>query len=215
VGDRRHGKTSLSRVVQRDARRLGAVVIAASAERETYAEFVAALAAELAGAEPAWAQELSRLRVSLTAGPIRVERDGRAAAALDQLLERTVDRAGNRQVVLFIDEVTVLARNLERQERGSGDSFLHTLRRFRQEYGGRVATVLSGSTTSRPMRRAPSTTSARSPSAPSAPTTRPTLPNVCSSVVGWTPRPLTSWRPRWQSQRRTCPTTSSIWWRPR
>ena len=145
VGDRRHGKTSLSRVVQRDARRLGAVVIAASAERETYAEFVAALAAELASAEPAWAQELSRLRVSLTAGPIRVERDGRAAAALDQLLERTVDRAGHRQVVLFIDEVTVLARNLERQERGSGDSFLHTLRRFRQEYGGRVATVLSGS----------------------------------------------------------------------
>lgn len=145
VGDRRHGKTSLSRVVQRDARRLGAVVVAASAERETYAEFVAALAAELAKAEPAWAQELSRLRVTLTAGPVRVERDGRAAAALDQLLERTVDRAGHRQVVLFIDEVTVLARNLERQERGSGDSFLHTLRRFRQEYGGRVATVLSGS----------------------------------------------------------------------
>ncbi|WP_234800264.1 AAA family ATPase [Mycolicibacterium diernhoferi] len=145
VGDRRHGKTSLSRVVQRDARRLGAVVIAASAERETYAEFVAALAAELANAEPAWAQELSRLRVTLTAGPVRVERDGRAAAALDQLLERAVDRAGHRQVVLFIDEVTVLARNLERQERGSGDSFLHTLRRFRQEHGAAVATVLSGS----------------------------------------------------------------------
>ncbi len=145
VGDRRHGKTSLSRVVQRDARRLGAVVIAASAERETYAEFVAALAAELANAEPAWAQELSRLRVTLTAGPVRVERDGRAAAALDQLLERAVDRAGHRQVVLFIDEVTVLARNLERQERGSGDSFLHTLRRFRQQHGAAVATVLSGS----------------------------------------------------------------------
>lgn len=145
VGDRRHGKTSLSRVVQRDARQAGAVVIAASAERETYAEFVAALAAELARAEPAWAQELSRLRVTLTAGPVRVERDGRAAAALDQLLERTVDRAGHRQVVLFIDEVTVLARNLERREPGSGDSFLHTLRRFRQQYGGKVATVLSGS----------------------------------------------------------------------
>lgn len=145
VGDRRHGKTSLSRVVQRDARRLGAVVIAASAERETYAEFVSALAAELAKAEPAWAQELSKLRVTLTAGPVRVERDGRAAAALDQLLERAVDRAGRRQVVLFIDEVTVLARNLERQDRGSGDSFLHTLRRFRQDYGGKLATVLSGS----------------------------------------------------------------------
>jgi hypothetical protein len=145
VGDRRHGKTSLSRVVQRDAARLGAVVIATSAERETYAEFVAALAAELAKREPGWAQELAKLRVTLTAGPVKVERDGRAAAALDQLLERVVERAGHRQVVLFVDEVTVLARNLERRDPGSGDNFLHTLRRFRQEYGGRVATVLSGS----------------------------------------------------------------------
>ena len=47
--------------------------------------------------------------------------------------------------MLFIDEVTVLARNLERREPGAGDNFLHTLRRFRQENGGRVATVLSGS----------------------------------------------------------------------
>jgi hypothetical protein len=53
VGDRRHGKTSLSRVVQQNAARSGALVIATSAERETYGEFVAALAAELARLEPA------------------------------------------------------------------------------------------------------------------------------------------------------------------
>jgi hypothetical protein len=145
VGDRRHGKTSLSRVVQQNAARAGALVIATSAERETYGEFVAALAAELARLEPAWAQELSKLRVTLTAGPLKVERDGRAAAALDDLLRRAVERADGRQLVLFIDEVTVLARNLERREPGAGDNFLHTLRRFRQEHGGRVATVLSGS----------------------------------------------------------------------
>lgn len=145
VGDRRHGKTSLARVVQQNVAASGAVVVATSAERETYADFVAALAAELARLEPAWAAELAKLRVTLSAGPVKIERDARAAAALDDLLNRAVDRADGRQVVLFIDEVTVLARNLERREPGSGDNFLHTLRRFRQEHGGRVATILSGS----------------------------------------------------------------------
>ena len=88
---------------------------------------------------------MSKLRVTLTAGPVKVERHERAAAALDELLHRAVARADGRRVVLFIDEVTVLARNLERQEPGTGDNFLHTLRRFRQDHGGRVATVLSGS----------------------------------------------------------------------
>ena len=145
VGDRRHGKTSLARVVQQAAATAGAVVVAASAERETYGEFVAALATELARLEPMWAQEMAKLRVSLTAGPLKVERDGRAAAALDDLLDRVVARAEGRQVVLFIDEVTILARNLERHDRGAGDNFLHVLRRFRQKHGPAVATVLSGS----------------------------------------------------------------------
>ncbi|PRC45900.1 hypothetical protein C6A85_92820, partial [Mycobacterium sp. ITM-2017-0098] len=54
VGDRRHGKTSLSRLVQRLAADGvgtaggGAVVVSVSAERETYSEFVAALISELA-----------------------------------------------------------------------------------------------------------------------------------------------------------------------
>jgi len=74
-----------------------------------------------------------------------VERDSRAAAALDELLDRVVARANGRQVVLFVDEVTILARNLERRERGAGDNFLHVLRRFRQKHGTAVATVLSGS----------------------------------------------------------------------
>jgi hypothetical protein len=145
VGDRRHGKTSLARVVQQAAAASGAVVVAASAERETYGEFVAELATSLGRLEPLWSQEMAKLRISLTAGPIRVERDSRAAAALDDLLDRVVARADGRQVVLFVDEVTILARNLERHDRGAGDNFLHVLRRFRQKHGAAVATVLSGS----------------------------------------------------------------------
>lgn len=145
VGDRRHGKTSLSRLVQRMAADQGAQVVAVSAERETYGEFVAALISELAKSDPAWAQELARIRVTVTAGPVRLERNSRAAATFDDLLDRAIDRAGGRILALFIDEVSVLARNLERTQPGSGDTFLHLLRRIRQEHPGKVATVLSGS----------------------------------------------------------------------
>jgi hypothetical protein len=145
VGDRRHGKTSLSRLVQRSAAAHGAIVVSVSAERETYEEFVTALATELTRLDPAWAQELANWRLTLTAGPVKLERAAHAAAALDELLQRAVERARGRLLALFIDEVTILARNLERQRPGTGDSFLHLLRRFRQENTGRIATVLSGS----------------------------------------------------------------------
>ncbi len=145
-GDRRHGKTSLSRLVQRMAADQGAVVVSVSAERETYAEFVSALISELARLDPSWAKELAKIRLTLTAGPVRLERDSRAAATLDDLLDHAIRRARGRILALFIDEVSVLARNLERAEPGSGgDTFLHMLRRIRQENPGKVATVLSGS----------------------------------------------------------------------
>jgi hypothetical protein len=145
VGDRRHGKTSLARLVQRLAAERGAVVVAVSAERESYSDFVSALISELARRDPAWAHELARIRLTLTAGPVRLERDSRAAATLDELLDRAIRRARGRTLALFIDEVSVLARNLERAHPGSGDTFLHLLRRVRQENQGKVATVLSGS----------------------------------------------------------------------
>ena len=145
VGDRRHGKTSLSRLVQRLAAEQGAVVVSVSAERETYAEFVSALISELARLDPTWATELGKIRLTLRAGPVRLERDRRAAATLDELLDHAIRRARGHTLALFIDEVSVLARNLERAEAGSGDTFLHLLRRVRQENPGKVATVLSGS----------------------------------------------------------------------
>jgi hypothetical protein len=145
VGDRRHGKTSLSRLVQRLAAEQGAVVVSVSAERETYAEFVSAMISELARLDPSWAKELAKIRLTLTAGPVRLERDRRAAATLDELLDHAIQRARGRTLALFIDEVSVLARNLERAHAGAGDTFLHLLRRVRQENPGKVATVLSGS----------------------------------------------------------------------
>ena len=123
VGDRRHGKTSLSRLVQRLAADQGAVVVSVSAERETYAEFVSALISELARLDPAWATELAKIRLTLTAGPVRLERDSRAAATLDDLLHRAIRRTGGRILALFIDEVSVLARNHDRLV--TGQELLH------------------------------------------------------------------------------------------
>lgn len=144
VGDRRHGKTSLARLVAHTARRRGLTVVSVSAERQTYAEFVAALAGELGRIDNALRQEVERWKVAFGTGPVRFER-AQAEAALDDLLQRAVGRARGGPLVLFIDEVTVLARNLEREALGGGDAFLHLLRRFRQDDAGRLATVLSGS----------------------------------------------------------------------
>lgn len=144
VGDRRHGKTSLARLVAHTARQRGLTVVSVSAERQTYAEFVTALAGELGRIDNAVRQEVERWKVALSTGPVRFER-AQAEAALDDLLQRAIARARGGPLVLFIDEVTVLARNLEREKTGGGDAFLHLLRRFRQDNAGRLATVLSGS----------------------------------------------------------------------
>ncbi|NIH98993.1 hypothetical protein FHU31_006017 [Mycolicibacterium fluoranthenivorans] len=144
VGDRRHGKTSLSRLVARTARDSGLTVISVSAERQSYAEFISALAGELGRLDTTLRQEVERWRIAFGTGPVRFER-ARAEAALDDLLQRAVSRTRVGPLVLFIDEVTVLARNLEREKVGGGDGFLHLLRRLRQDHAGRLATVLSGS----------------------------------------------------------------------
>lgn len=141
VGDRRHGKTSLSRLVAHSARSRGWTVVSVSAERQNYDEFVNALAGEIGRLDHALRQEVDRWRVAFGTGPIRFER-ARAEAALDDLVGRAATRG---PLALFIDEVTVLARTLEREKAGDGDAFLHLLRRFRQDNPGRLATVLSGS----------------------------------------------------------------------
>ncbi|MHA3019571.1 ATP-binding protein [Mycobacterium sp. BMJ-28] len=144
VGDRRHGKTSLARLVAHTARQNGLTVVSVSAERQSYAEFISALAGELGRLDTTLRQEVERWKIAFGTGPVRFER-ARAEAALDDLLQRAVGRTHGGPLVLFIDEVTVLARNLEREKAGGGDGFLHLLRRLRQDHSGRLATVLSGS----------------------------------------------------------------------
>ncbi len=89
-------------------------MVSVSAERQTYAEFVTALAGELGRIDNALRQEVERWKVAFGTGPVRFER-AQAGAALDDLLQRAVARARSGPLVLFIDEVTVLARNLERE----------------------------------------------------------------------------------------------------
>jgi hypothetical protein len=144
VGDRRHGKTSLARLVLHSATAAGAKAVVVSAERQSYEEFVGALAGQLSKVDNVLRQEIENWRMSFGAGPLRLQRE-QVAPALDDLLQRALARCEGRLLVLFIDEVTILARNLERERTGAGDSFLHLLRRFRQENAGRVATLLSGS----------------------------------------------------------------------
>ena len=114
VGDRRHGKTSLSRLVHGWPPSRAPIVVSVSAERETYAEFVSALISELARLDPTWATG-TREDPAHPEGRTRCASNAtRAAATLDELLHHAIRRARGHTLALFIDEVSVLARNLER-----------------------------------------------------------------------------------------------------
>ncbi|MGL6234984.1 MAG: AAA family ATPase [Segniliparus sp.] len=145
VGDRRHGKTSLTRLAHEAVRAAGHHAVQLSAERDSYENFARALADALGQLSSAAAREAKRWRLTLNAGPMKAERSPAPESDLDELIRAAIPRDKSKALVLFIDEITVLARNLERKERGSGEAFLHLLRRLRQEHPGRLATVLSGS----------------------------------------------------------------------
>ena len=145
VGDRRHGKTSLTRLAHEAVREAGHHAVQLSAERDSYHSFAQALADALGQLGSAAAREAKRWKLTLSAGPMKAERSPAPGRDLDELIRAAIPRDANKALVLFIDEITVLARNLERKERGSGEAFLHLLRRLRQEHPGRLATVLSGS----------------------------------------------------------------------
>ncbi|EFV12991.2 ATP-binding protein [Segniliparus rugosus] len=145
VGDRRHGKTSLTRLAHEAAREAGHHAVQLSAERDSYENFVRALADELGRLGSSAAREAKRWKLTLSAGPMKAERTPAPEQHLEGLIRSAIPRDKSKALVLFIDEITVLARNLERKERGSGEAFLHLLRRLRQEHPGRLATVLSGS----------------------------------------------------------------------
>jgi archaellum biogenesis ATPase FlaH len=145
TGDRRVGKTSVSRLVEARLREAGHHVVQVSAERVSFADFIDALAAQLAkGLGNAVTQELAKWRAKVKAGPFFEAERGQSTRSLDELL--AVAAAGRqRRVVLIVDEVPVLALRMEQQANGSGAALLDTLRRVRQTHSDGLAMLLLGS----------------------------------------------------------------------
>lgn len=143
TGDRRLGKTCVSRVVESKLRAAGHHVVRVSAERASFADFLTALARELE-TQMGLATELRRWEPAIKAGPFESRRKA-PTFDLDQLLESAVARADGQRVVLIVDEIPILARAMERQSPGSGAAVLDTLRRVRQEHGATISMLLLGS----------------------------------------------------------------------
>ena len=146
TGDRRMGKTSVARLVEHHMRDAGHRVIRMSAERASLDDFVEALANELDRVTPGGAvrREMSRWTVKLTGGPVEAERSP-GTRPLDDIVRTAVEASDASPLVLIIDEVAVLAKQLERRNPGSGGELLIALRRIRQTHPGRLAMLLLGS----------------------------------------------------------------------
>jgi len=144
TGDRRYGKTCLGRLVERTSVDAGYAVVRVSAERRSFEDFVEALADALAQHSSAVKQELERWRVGLTAGPVTAERRARVRS-LDDMVTAALAAHDSGLLVMIIDEIPVLAKRMDDDERGSGAELLHLLRRLRQDNAGRLVMVLSGS----------------------------------------------------------------------
>ncbi|HEX2706224.1 MAG TPA: ATP-binding protein, partial [Candidatus Lustribacter sp.] len=146
TGDRRMGKTSVARLVEARLLADGRRVARVSAERETLDGFVDALTDALDRVTPGSRirSELDRWGLRVKAGPVEAKRTA-AHRTLDRIVEAALPEAGERPLVLIVDEIPVLAQMLERQAKGSGAEVLVTLRRLRQEGSGRISMLLLGS----------------------------------------------------------------------
>ena len=146
TGERRMGKTSLAMLVAVEARRLGWDVVRQSAQGyATLAEFSAALVSRLdeSRGPVRKAAQAVRDRWTLKAPGVQI-----APATAPRLLEDVVTSAVNaseQRLLLIVDELPVLARELERRQPGSGMAMLHMLRRLRQEQPERLRMLCLGS----------------------------------------------------------------------
>ncbi len=145
TGDRRHGKTSLTRLVEVAAEEVGHHIVRVSAERRSLVEFVEALADALSSGSSALRSEVDRWRLGVKVGLLTAERTPAPARSLDTLVQAALAARPDSLLVLCLDEIPVLAKAMEEREPGSGADLLHLLRRLRQEHSGRLAMVLSGS----------------------------------------------------------------------
>ena len=129
TGDRRVGKTSVSRLVEARLREAGHHVVQVSAERVSFADFIDALADQLAkGLGNAVTKELAKWRATVKAGPFFEAERGQSTRSLDELLALAAAAGRERRVVLIVDEVPVLALRMEQQANGTGACLLYTSR---------------------------------------------------------------------------------------
>ncbi len=145
TGDRRMGKTCVSRVVEARLRKAGHRVVRVSAERASFQDFVDALAREIAR-ELGLVSEFRNWEPAIKAGPFEARRKP-PLMTLDDLLNAaaTAAKEAGKRLVLVVDEVPVLARAMERETPGAGAAVLDTLRRVRQEHGAGISMLLLGS----------------------------------------------------------------------
>lgn len=147
TGDRRMGKTSL--LAKAEQCLAEHVVLRISAETDDLELFGRRLLDELHGHQ-VFAEELRRWKVLVDVGykGIRLKRDPGEAQApeedADDLFAWAAARAAPAKLIVIIDEITVLANAIERQQPGGAAEFLRSLRRPRQELPN-VVVILSGS----------------------------------------------------------------------
>ena len=146
TGERRMGKTSLARVVARDARDRGWSVVWQSAEgftsvAELSEAFINAITAVEGSRAKAVRAVVSAMKLNL--GPLTI--DPRVAdRVLDQVVSAAVG-AGSERLLLIIDELPLFVRELDRRVPGDGAAALHLLRRLRQQHSDRLRMLCLGS----------------------------------------------------------------------
>lgn len=146
TGERRMGKTSLARLVADRARSMGWEVVWVSGEGVTTAgEFSARLVSQLdaTGGRLTRAVEALRGRWGFKAAGFEIA-PADEPRFLDEVLANSVAAADSR-MLLVLDELPILARELERRQPGDGLAMLHTLRRQRQEHPHRLRILCLGS----------------------------------------------------------------------
>lgn len=146
TGERRMGKTSLARVVARDAVERGWTVGWQSAEGFTsVAELSEALINGMSASGGPLAQAMRALlkRLEITLGPLTIG-PSLADRVLDDVVSAAVGAADQR-LLLIIDELPLFVRELDRRRPGDGAAALHLLRRLRQEHSERLRMLCLGS----------------------------------------------------------------------
>ena len=146
TGERRLGKTSLARLVERHAHGIGWDVVRQSAEGfTTLTDFSAALVSRLEDASPRLRKAATSIMERSTFKALGLQIGPASASRLLEDVVSSAVHASQERLLLILDELPVLARALERADPGAGVAMLHVLRRQRQEHPERLRMLCLGS----------------------------------------------------------------------